>query len=114
MAGLCRYYIPKDKPSPEVRFRDLSDLRKSPGHGTADTRQYKSKLGTTGEGTAEVPLILEPKEINEATHSFDETDHSLTCLATNPLRAPYSRGLVQKLKRRLPLAKSPRIKRNYW
>jgi hypothetical protein len=57
-----------------VHFWDLSDLLKSPGHGTADTSQVKSKLGTKGEGTAEAPLILEPEEINRATDPFDKTD----------------------------------------
>ncbi|CEL55462.1 hypothetical protein RSOLAG1IB_01474 [Rhizoctonia solani AG-1 IB] len=75
MADLCRYYISKDEPSPEVRFRDLSDLLKSPGHGTADTSQVKSKLGTTGERTAEAPLILKPKETNGATNPFNKTDN---------------------------------------
>ncbi|CCO36347.1 hypothetical protein BN14_10481 [Rhizoctonia solani AG-1 IB] len=67
-------YKSKDKPSPAVRFRDLSDLLKSTGHGTADTRKEKSNLGTTGEGTAEAPLMLEPEDTSAVTDPFDDTD----------------------------------------
>ncbi|CEL60542.1 hypothetical protein RSOLAG1IB_09724 [Rhizoctonia solani AG-1 IB] len=38
-------------------------------------RQEKSKLGSTGEGTAEAPLMLEPKDTNAVTDPFDNTDN---------------------------------------
>ncbi|KAG8680791.1 hypothetical protein FRC11_001993 [Ceratobasidium sp. 423] len=73
---LCLQNTTKDVPSPAVRFRDLSDLMKCPGHAMADLRQNEtSGAANMGEGTANAPIMLNSEgEPDLVTDSFDEPD----------------------------------------